>query len=107
MLRLPIGSTSIILLSIMLNVSKFHALMSPQTLSQRSDYDELMTMIDETPWFADAQILRLKMLKEQGYASYAKSLPKLSLYATHREYLAEYMDKIDSPQFTINFAAME
>jgi hypothetical protein len=88
----------------MLSADKFYELMQPQTLSRMADYAALQQMTEHTPWFADAQILRLKMMKEQDHPDFAKMLPHLSLYATHRKTLVEYLQNIDTPQITIDLS---
>ena len=50
---------------------------------------ELQRITAQMPWFADAQILLLKALKQHDRSAFRERLPLLSLYATHRPLLME------------------
>ncbi|GHT67713.1 hypothetical protein FACS189452_05960 [Bacteroidia bacterium] len=79
----------------MLNITDFQRLAQSQTVAKRKDFSAVSQMVAAMPWFADAQILLLKIMKQQNHPSYDERFALLSLYATHRETLLAELKSIE------------
>jgi hypothetical protein len=86
----------------MLNADIFQNLMQPQIAANFMEHEYIRMVAQKIPWFADAQILLLKTLKEQEHSDFAEMLPKLSLYATNRKMLMEYLHSVATAAVAIN-----
>jgi hypothetical protein len=77
-----------------MTVQEFQQLAEPQTPSTTKHLTALQQITTEAPWFADAQVLLLKVMKQQNMPDFVERFPFVSLYATHREMLSAYLRSV-------------
>jgi septal ring factor EnvC (AmiA/AmiB activator) len=79
----------------MLNITDFQRLSQSPTVAKRKDFAVVSQIVAAMPWFADAQILLLKIMKHQNHSAYDEQFTRLSLYATYRETLLAELKSIE------------
>jgi hypothetical protein len=77
-----------------MTAQEFQLLAEPQTPATTKHLKALQQMTTEAPWFADAQVLLLKVMKQQNMPEFVERFPFVSLYVTHREMLSAYLRSV-------------
>jgi hypothetical protein len=77
-----------------ITASEIASMAQPEVEISPEQMEVLEQLVDCVPWFSCAQLLLLKAMKQQQHPFFDVRLAYASLYATNREHLQEYLQKV-------------
>ncbi|GHT15270.1 hypothetical protein AGMMS4956_14870 [Bacteroidia bacterium] len=90
-----------------MTVEEFLHIAPPDANVTLQQLEQLALLATQKEWFADAQILLLKAMKQHNYPNFEQRLGFASLYATHREQLSAYLQSVQNQALQASHAHPE